>query len=365
MTGKTIRTNGAALAQALVSLRRSHDDLRVVSGAGVDSSGFTLLGMLRNEMYFLPAFLAHYRALGVERFVFLNDRSDDGSFEYLCEQPDTVVVESGRRYSDMIDVPPDFANIVSSLRMENVLRSLLHDRFAQDRWALQVDLDEFVRLPEELTLPELVAGLEERGAHAAWGVMLDVYPKDIAALAEQKNDTRLDMSATWYFDGERHLRLRRDRSPRVVYSGARARLYRTYGVDRMYFDLGVRTRKIKRQWQEYIGIEVKPPIYNALQKPVLLKWREGCYHLSSHKCSLPMSKNFLIPIQHFRFTGILYDKIGVALRENVRFNSAADHRLLSELLGRMTEKNGSFLYRKSKPLESFSVLARTGNALGL
>ena len=47
--------------------------------------------------------------------------------------------------------------------------------------------------------------------------MLDVYPKDAATLAKHAQTARLDTAASWYFDGERHLRLRGNRPPRIVY----------------------------------------------------------------------------------------------------------------------------------------------------
>ena len=54
----------------------------------------------------------------------------------------------------------------------------------------------------------------------------------------------------------------------------------------------------------------------------------------------------------------------MALRDNTHFLNSSDYRLLSELLRTMKERNGSFLYRKSRPLESFEDLAETGNAMG-
>lgn len=315
-------------------------------------------------MYFLPGFLTHYRALGVERFVFLNDRSDDGSLEYLCQQPDTVVVESNRTYGDAIAVPPALADNFRDLRIMDLWRSLLHDRFAQDRWAVQVDLDEFIHLCDGITFHDVVARLEGQSARAVWGVMLDVYPKDFSALAEQENDTRLDMSATWYFDGEQHLRLRRNRRPQAIHPGARARLYHTYNVDRLYPLLGIGQ---KRGVKKLLGIfrsRRGPLTYNAVRKPVMVKWGEKNFFRSSHDINLTTSTDYLLPIQHFRFAGALYRKIQIGLRERSYYNDSADHRLLFELLKTMEDRNGTFLYRNSRPIDSFDDFTETGNARG-
>ena len=362
---KRAKSDGAALAEMYASLRRDYNDLRVVAGADVDTSGFTLLALLKNEMYFLPAFLAHYRGLGVKRFVFLNDRSDDGSFDYLCNQTDTVVVESARTYGEDIQIPPSSLGKKQNLRVMQLWRSLLCDMFAQDHWVLQVDLDEFVHLPDGLTFQDVAASLEWKGARAVWGVMLDVYPVDIEALSELESTTRLDISKTWYFDGQQHLSVLGNGKPKLCYPGARARLYRTYGMDKMYPN--VRTKRLKKaEWllrRPWLGI--KPLKYNTIRKPILLKWDRNCYFGSSHDINLVASKHHLLPIQHFRFTGDIYRRIQRAIREGAYYGNSLDHRLMSELLHVMAATNGSFLYRKSRPLQSFDDFVQTRNVFGL
>lgn len=133
MTELSSCTSNDTRAHAWVSLRRSNNDLRVVAGKDTPSSGFTLLSLLKNELYFLPAFLSHYRRLGVQRFVFLNDGSDDGSVEYLLDQPDTILVESDHSYGDPVLIPPSLSQITRNLRMMVLWRSIMHDMFADER----------------------------------------------------------------------------------------------------------------------------------------------------------------------------------------------------------------------------------------
>ena len=365
MGRKVPMRNKATLAERYVSLRRANNDLRVVASADVDPSGLTLVAILRNEMYFLPHFLAHYRRLGIQRFVFLNDRSSDGSSEYLCQQSDTVIVESGRRYGDTVEMAPSPNGRVRTLRMVHLWRSLLHDMFVANRWAVQVDLDELVHLPEGMTFQDVAAQLDRRDARAAWGVMLDVYPKDIQELAAQERLSQLDMAGTWYFDGEPHLRLRRNRRPRVLHPGARSRLYSEYGIDRFRHELAFKKRRNAKRVLRQILPGLEPATSNAIWKPILLKWENGCYFKNSHICNLSASPHLLLPIQHFRFTGALYRRIQIGLKEKSYHKSSADHRVLSELLTTMKERGGSFLYRNSRPLNGFDDFAATRNALGV
>jgi len=80
------------------------DDLSIVSGRIQPGAPVTLLTIVHNEMFFLPAFLAHYRSLGIEQFVVLDDASTDGTQSFLAQQPDVVVVKSSYRYGDTITV---------------------------------------------------------------------------------------------------------------------------------------------------------------------------------------------------------------------------------------------------------------------
>ncbi len=297
--------------------------------------------------------------------MFLNDHSDDGSLEYLIRQNDTVVVESARSFGDEVETPPPLSDSVKMMRMKHLWRSMLRDRFARGCWSLNVDLDEFVHLPEGMTFQDLVPHFEKQGIHAVWGVMLDVYPKTVAMLAEQEKATRLDMSTTWYFDGEQHLRLRHDKGPKTIHPGARARLFRAYGVDRFYLALKTSRRKTVEWWLRKSLPGLRPMRFNNIRKPVLLKWEKHCYFKSSHDVNLSPSARYLLPIQHFRFSGALYRKIQIGLREKSYHNASINHRLLSELLQAMEARGGSFLYRKSRPAESFSDFVGTRNAFGL
>ena len=233
------------------------------------------------------------------------------------QQPDTVVVKSDRRYGERVELPAPISREHRDFRIHFLWRAILYDRFATDRWALHADLDEFVHLPPGMTFPDLVPRLDRHGARALWAVMLDVYPKDVATHLENEGSARLDMSATWYFDAVRHLRLRRRRPPKVVYPGARARLYCEYGMDALYPALGIRPHDRIPRLLRRVGLRLKPLLYNSIVKPVLLRWGPGCYLQSPHHANLTASADHLLPIQHFRFSGALGRRARMALRRGL------------------------------------------------
>ena len=343
---------------------RQFDDLRIVSNPHLDENSFTLIAILRNEMYFLPAFLSHYRKLGVERFVLLDDRSDDGSREYLLGQQDVMVLESEYRYGDQVDLPEAIDRKLILPRILYVWRALLQEKFARDRWAVQVDLDEFLHLPENTRFQDLLPELDSENATAVWSVMLDMYPANLSELVASKTLPRIDLDAGWYFDGEEHLQLRTSGTPKMVHPGARARLYQKFGVSRHYHEYGLGPKRnfFSRMKKTRFGNRILE--YNQLQKPVLSKWRQGGLYFSSHKMSMPASDRFLLPMQHFRFTGSLYGRLERALKEKSYSGGSRDYVFMAMLMENMERRGGSFLYRKSREFKNFRDLAETWNAKG-
>jgi hypothetical protein len=56
--------------------------------------------VVRNEIAKLPYFFSYYRNLGVGRFFVMDDRSDDGSREFLLNQEDCHVFHPTNSYQD-------------------------------------------------------------------------------------------------------------------------------------------------------------------------------------------------------------------------------------------------------------------------
>ena len=341
------------------------DDLEVVSPGQPVRNAFTLCAIARNEMYFLPAFLAHYRKLGIEQFAILNDRSDDGTAEYLLAQPDVVMLSSQFTYGDTVELPETLEGLITQCRILYIWRSLLFDRFAKGCWGVQVDLDELIHLPPGMTFQDVAHRLDAEQVRVTMGVMLDLYPVDVIQFAAQRDEKHLDPETGWYFDGEAHLELRQNDIPKMLHPGARARLYQTYGLTELYPKYGVTApmSRLRRMRKTRLGRRILP--YNTTHKPVMAKWSDDAFFSNSHNTNIAASTQMLLPMPHYRFTGVLYRKIEAAIRENSYSAKSRDHHLMAELLQRMEKKQGKFTYRKSLPLDGFDVFRRGGSAFGL
>lgn len=332
-----------------------YDDFRIVSNDLSGSSGLTLTAVVHNEMYFLPAFLTHYRQLGIERFIFLDDRSVDGTVEFLAQQNDVMVLGSERRYGDRCEAFDVVKHQVGQWRVQIAWRMLLFGKFGAGKWSLQVDADEFVVLPPDTGFADLIHELDKRGDEAVWGVMLDLYPERIGILREQQKDQVFDPDGAWYFDGQPHLKLRDGEMPASVYAGSRARLMARFGLNNKVS----RTRSIAaRINRSYV------PVYNLIRKPFLLKWREGRYFLNNHKIDFEGSTDFLLPIKHYKFTGDLYRRVVQAMKLGSHYNGSSEYRDMKRLLEKMERKDAGFLYPKSMSAQNFDNFRKSENIIG-
>lgn len=332
------------------------DGVYLLAGDPDRLSRFTLSTIGRNEMFFLPVFLEHYRALGVDRFVILDDNSDDGSRDYLSAQPDVLLLASHHRFGEKVDVPQDDDTKWSrDFRACSIWRKVLLDRYGTGCWSLHMDLDEFIHLPPGLTFPELAESLDPSAGEVVWAAMIETYPSTLQDMAESRNDQQLDLSKEWYFDARQVMVLNGQAAPLRAYKGMMARILTRYGI---------RKPKGLKPWLRWL-LKEQPPSFNTLQKPTLLHWREGDVFLSSHTTSKPAQPGKLLPMMHYKFTGSLYEKMAYALESGAYFRGSRKYHMLEELLLRMSKSKGRFRGRFSKRFTGWDDIKASGNAIGL
>jgi predicted Zn-dependent protease len=130
-----------------------------------------LFTRLRNQRHRLPWLLDFYRAQGVDRFLVIDNGSDDGGRDYLLTRPDVHLWLTTDTY----------AEYGGGTRWLNELLAL----HGSGHWCLTVDTDEVLAYPhaERLGLRALTRHLEDRGAEALFAFMLDMYPEGPVAEA--------------------------------------------------------------------------------------------------------------------------------------------------------------------------------------
>jgi hypothetical protein len=119
--------------------------------------------VLQNELSRLPWVVRHHRALGIERFFFIDNGSTDGSADYLLSQPDAYVFRTEGSYRDARN-GMDW--------VEELLKL-----YGTERWCLIFDCDEHLVYPGSQYFPirQLCDALENKRLNCLATMFIDMY----------------------------------------------------------------------------------------------------------------------------------------------------------------------------------------------
>lgn len=131
-----------------------------------------VVAVARNERVLAPHFLAHYRSLGVQHFVIVDNMSTDGTLEYLQAQEDVVLYSTDTEY-----------------RLSHygvAWQQAAMAAHCAGKWTLLADFDEFLVYPdcETVSLHQRLRALAQSGSDAAIVRMVDMYPQGPLAQAD-------------------------------------------------------------------------------------------------------------------------------------------------------------------------------------
>jgi hypothetical protein len=132
------------------------------TAAPLSADDLPLIVITHNQGTLLWHFLAHYRRLGVTRFLCVDDASTDGTHELLAAQLDVDLYTSNVRYK--------------GASRGRLWREMLVSRYGTWRWYVLVDTDEFLiyRGHETVPLPQVLESLGQRRISHLPAPMLDM-----------------------------------------------------------------------------------------------------------------------------------------------------------------------------------------------
>ena len=277
-----------------------------------------LVCVVRDEVANLPEFLRHYRTVGIERFVFIDNASRDRSKEYLIEQPDVDLFYSSTKF--------DWYEKQAWINL--VIKS-----YGYGRWYLVVDADELLVFDGcyERSLRDLVLVAEQREIRRVRGILVDMYQtgSDWTDASGRNN-----LFSTYKnFDGVGYVE-----SPTPAMISVTG---------------GVRARML----QDPNGEGSRP----ELTKYPLFHIREGEVAANPHHL-WPYHENFrsprLVAMLHFKLTPAFRRKVAVAVSEQNYWNGSSEYRAYAQWL----DDASSFDLRASgtKRLGSVSDLISAG-----
>lgn len=285
-------------------MTNSRPQIKRVLGKAPPHSGFAVISTARNERYFWPHFVSHYRSYGTTHFIVLDDNSEDGSLDWLSSQPDVSVYKSAL----------GFAQTVGKLRFGIAARGLLARHFCPDRWALIADLDEFwVPPPEYQTFTQLAAALEANNHFLCRGLMLDCFPRRLADLVAASTEDPPNRVAPFSDDLSPISWPAEDASARL-----QSRRNVRNRITRMLLERGLVSLDHVRERGD-----------PTLHKAPLAKWVNGVSMLSAHRLHAPYNAQHQMICGHYKFYPGWEAKVQTALQTQSYYNDSIEYKTLA------------------------------------
>jgi Glycosyl transferase family 2 len=248
--------------------------------------------VVKNERDRIPDFLRHYRAAGIERFVFIDNQSDDGTFEFLLRQPDV----------DLYHRPGAF----DWMRKQGWISKVI-EVYGHERWYIYVDADEHIVFEtiEQHSFADLTRQMTRRGVRRVRGFLLDMYPAG-AVLESRYTSGEPLASAYPFFDRE----------------GYREERYQEV----MSFKGGPRMRAFAAANPKFLPELTKYPLF----------WTVPGEYMANPHHIWPYTDNFesdrYLAILHYKFLPGIMDKVREAIKQANYWDGSLEYRCYAKIL---------------------------------
>lgn len=289
------------------------------------------LVVTRNEALRLPCALRHLWALGVDRVLLVDNRSNDGTRELAAADERVHLVDAPGSYADS-NFGVDWTNAVL-------------DRYAQGHWALVVDADEQLVFPGSDRaggLRALCRHLDAVGSEALPAILLDCFPKEPLRDLRFQSGDRLAKAAPW-FEPPSPRQEPSEHFPYIQqFGGLRERLFfpeadpkrPARAVHQKLYNLFWRLAPLRASARFRALAPKRSP---NLTKVPLVKWRRGAGLVSSTHMLRPMA---LAPEQptgvllHFKFLQDFHARAEDAVARGAHYDGSREYRRYLEALRR-------------------------------
>lgn len=278
-----------------------------------------VISVVRDENERLPDFLYHYRQAGIEKFVFLDNGSKDGTPEYLAEQPDVDLYCCSRPFNWM---------------KKHGWINLLVAMYGRSRWYIYVDGDEhliFDGIDEGRTFADLALIMDGKGIRRVRGFLIDMYADGPLLKSTYRRGERL-IEAYPYFDS----------------TGYKEEKYKEI-ISRKG---GPRQRTFAKANKSFRPEMTKYPMFRLSGRDVFA----NPHHI------WPYDENFksecYFGILHFKFLPDVLSRIENAIREGNYWGGSMEYRCYHEVL--KEDKQLSLIWGATRRYEAFPSLFAMG-----
>lgn len=328
----------------LVSLNSGSRDFRFVKGKPANGKA-TLFSIFKDEIFFCRAFFDHYRSLGVEQFVIIDDGSSDGTLEFLLEQDDCVVLSTSLRFNQMLFTR--FGGDKLRLRTGSIaLKTIVPHAIAPDDYVLYVDADEFLVMPTPFeTIGDLFAHMRANGIANVLAAVVEMFPErfsDVKSFSGRPSGSGDLLAETPFFEGYPVMRLQGDGRYRAIAPTKTFKLIEHHiGVDNLD----------RNSISAVNAVRHKTPIMlNSF----------GNHRIDSHTATMPVDDRILLGLMHFVYTRNFLGKLERVAEWRTHSHKNAKYDTLSALAHLIEDKDPSLLTEHSRKYHSAADFEASG-----
>jgi hypothetical protein len=247
-----------------------------------------LVACVRDEMIRIGQFLDHYRRIGVDHFAIVDNGSEDGTAEWLEQQPDVSLYRTSQSFGGG--------------RGWAWIETLL-ERHAAGRWCLVADADELLVYPgyPERSVRDVIAYHEAHGFTAMASLLLDMYA---ATLRPQQDAVGSLLDLCPYYDSD----------------GIRV-------ACRVLLDRA-QDRRVGGFRQRVLGTQV------ILNKVALFHNRPGVgLSMGNHAIRGARCSDLRAVHLHFKFMPDFHERVVLAIARGQYWNGSSEYRSYARALG--------------------------------
>ncbi|MDR0504034.1 MAG: glycosyltransferase family 2 protein [Treponema sp.] len=198
---------GSKKAQKFIKSYLDNSIKLVKQGENNNKEGPVLLCAVKNDLKRVKLQLEHHRNIGIGNFIYIDNMSYDGTFEYLNMQTDVTLYR--------VDVPYN-----STIRMGWWYQAINREGF--NKWYLMLDSDELFAYPymENVKIQEYVDFLDHNNIKTTTTPLIDMYNKNRIFNSTSDNDIKAEYC---YFDN--HYFKKRGYFNWQIHGGPRYRIF--------------------------------------------------------------------------------------------------------------------------------------------
>ncbi|WP_425038956.1 glycosyltransferase family 2 protein [Primorskyibacter sp. S187A] len=328
----------------------------------VDPDKISLFIPVKNEMGLIPAFLGYYRSIGYEQFLFFDDQSDDGTFEYLTAQDDCIVIHTTMTFGEELEYTGPTHKNQRETRFGTFSKMAIPHHFLPGKIVGYYDADEFLLLPPGVShiseVHDRIDALESTGLYAT---VVEFFPRSTESFKKPLPSTfeGLMEEYGWFeaedlFDPMAPL----DKKGKPVFHtpSKSMRLFEDYKIDPII------ERNTLREKIYLSSKEKRDQGFNrsARHKTPILRRTDESFMFSCHDAIVPPSGEILLTLAHFVFTSNFAQKIENARKWKAHVKGAAKYNYYRRLLDAMDGVEDGFLTERSQKYENPQQLIDCG-----